>query len=134
MLCQVVALCLAAGAVSNSTASLHAGYNRSSDELLCRAADAMPSYTVHIRELTAPEKVVCGPLAGSECILDAVAALKRSPRELAGMDLWIVRRAESGKVKALRVDWAAISQRGESATNYVMLAGNRLFLQVRPAK
>jgi RNA polymerase sigma factor (sigma-70 family) len=97
------------------------------------ADEQAPSYTIHVRELTAPEKVVRVPLASSMAILDAVKALKRSPRELAGMDLWIVRRKEEGTVKVLRVDWAAITQRGESATNYQMIAGDRLFLQARPA-
>jgi hypothetical protein len=98
------------------------------------AADKAPSYTVHVRELTAPEQVVRVPLAGSVSIFDAVGALKQPPRELAGMDLWIVRRAEDGKVKVLRVDWDAITQHGETATNYVMLPGDRLFLQARPAE
>ncbi len=101
---------------------------------LVLAADAVPSYTVHVRELTAPEKVVRVQLTSSIAILDAVEALKRSPRDLGGMDLWIVRKAENDAVKVLRVDWAAISQRGQSATNYQILAGDRLFLQARPAK
>jgi polysaccharide biosynthesis/export protein len=101
---------------------------------LCAAADAAPSYTVHIREQTAPERAMRTPLVGSVCILDAVEALKRSPRDLARMDLWIVRRAESGKLSVLRVDWAAITQSGMTSTNYEMLAGDRLFLQARPAK
>src|SRR5262245_39534928 len=101
---------------------------------LCLVADAAPSYTVHVRELTAPEKVVRVPLTSSVCIRDAVEALKRPPRELARMDLWIVRRAEGGAVKVLRVDWVAITQNGVAATNYLMLAGDRLFLQARPVK
>ncbi len=101
---------------------------------LCLAADAAPSYTVHVRELTAPEKTDRVPLAGSVAIVDAVGTLKRSPRELAGMDLWIVRRTEGGKVQVLRVDWAAVTQRNACAANYLILAGDRLFLQARPAK
>jgi hypothetical protein len=101
---------------------------------LCLAADAAPSYTVHVRELTAPEKAIRMPLAGSVAILDAVEALKRSPRDLERMDLWIVRRTQGGVVEVLRVDWAAIAQRGDSATNYQIRAGDRLFVQARPAK
>ena len=101
---------------------------------LCLAPGPAPSYTVHVRELTAPEKVVRVPLAGSVAILDAVEALKRSPRDLARMDLWIVRRAEGREVKLLRVDWGAITQCGECATNYQILAGDRLFLQARLSK
>ncbi len=101
---------------------------------LVLAADMAPSYTVHVRERTAPEKVVRVPLAGTVAVLDAIEGLKRSPRDLAEMDLWIVRRSETGAVKVLRVDWAAITQRGLSSTNYLILAGDRLFLQARPAK
>ena len=129
---QIVALCLPAAVPSY--AALNTGYNRSGDELLYQAANMVPSYTVHVRELTAPEKVVRVPLASSVAILDAVTALKRSPRELERMDLWIVRQKVGGKVKVLRIDWVAISQRGECATNYLILAGDRLFLQARPAK
>lgn len=71
---------------------------------LCLAADATPSYTVHIRELTAPEKVIRVPLTSSVTITDAVPALKRPARELARMDLWIARQSENGDVKVLRVD------------------------------
>jgi len=101
---------------------------------LILAADAAPSYTVHVRELTAPEKVVRVQLTSSVAITDAVEALKRSPHDLAGMDLWIVRRAASGPRQVLRVDWAAITEQGQCSTNYVILAGDRLFLQARPAK
>jgi hypothetical protein len=100
---------------------------------LCAAAAVAPNYTVLIREQTAPERAVRMPLVGSVCILDAVEALKRSPRDLARMDLWI-ERVEGGELLELRVDWVAISHRGMTATNYQILAGDRLFLQVRPAK
>jgi hypothetical protein len=119
---QIVALCLAADAVPSYRAHVR--------ELAVEG----PSYTVHVRELTTSEKVIRMPLTGSVAIVDAVEALKWSPRNLARMDLWIVRREKGGEVKVLQVDWAAISQRGESATNYQILAGDRLFLQARPAK
>jgi hypothetical protein len=98
------------------------------------AANVEPSYTVHFRELTAPERAVRVPLRGSVAILDAIPALKLPPRDLARMDLWIVRQVENNKVQVLRVDWVGLSQRGESRTNYIVLAGDRLFLQARPAR
>jgi polysaccharide export outer membrane protein len=101
---------------------------------LCVAA-VTPTYTVYVREVTAPERAVPVPLNnGTVCILDAVEALKRSPRDLARMDLWIVRREAGGKVRVLPVDWAAITQRGLTATNYQILDGDRLFLQAHPPK
>lgn len=97
-------------------------------------AAVTPTYTVHVRELTAPERAVPVPLDSPVCILDAVGALKRSPGELARMDLWIVRRDAGGKAQVLRVDWTGITQWGRTATNYVILDGDRLFLQTRPPK
>jgi hypothetical protein len=100
---------------------------------LCVAA-LMPTYTVHVREATAPERAVPVPLVSTVTIMDAVEALKRSPSELARMDLWIVRREAGGKVRVLPVDWVGIRQRGLTTTNYVILDGDRLFLQARPPK
>ena len=101
---------------------------------LCVAADLAPTYTVHVRELTVPEQVIRVPLTDSTTVLDAVGALKRSPRDLGRMDLWIARRTAGGKARVLRVDWTAITQQGMAATNYQILDGDRLFLQARPAK
>jgi len=51
------------------------------------------------------------------------------------MDIWIDRLEASGKTRALKVDWVGITQRGETRTNYQLLAGDRLFLQKqKPAK
>ena len=101
---------------------------------LCAAADAAPGYAVHIRELTAPESTVRAPLTHSETVLDAVAALERTPADLSRMDLWVLRPVVGGKSQVLRIDWAGITTRGVVATNYQLLAGDRLFVQSRPAK
>ncbi len=100
---------------------------------LCAAADAAPGYTVHLRGLTAPEQTIRQKFTGSETVLDAVAALPR-PADANVMDLWIARQGKGGKVQVLRIDWAALSQYGMTATNYQILDGDRLFLQARPPK
>ena len=102
--------------------------------VLWAVADATPGYTVHVRELTAPEQAVRVPLAGSDTVLDAVAALKRQPGNLGGMDLWLVRPVAGGKARVLPIDWHGITAWGVTTTNYQLLAGDRLFLQVRPNK
>jgi polysaccharide export outer membrane protein len=84
--------------------------------------------------LTNPGWAIPVSLDSSVCILDAVGALQRSPRELARMDLWVVRREAGGKVRVLPVDWVGITQWGKTATNYQILDGDRLFLQARPPK
>ena len=100
---------------------------------LCAPADAAPSYTIHIREITAPERTIQQKFTGSECVLDVVASLQR-PAEVARMDLWIARSDKGGKIQVLRIDWTAITQQGVTTTNYQLLAGDRFFLQARPAK
>ena len=95
---------------------------------LCAPADAAPGYTVHIRELTAPERTIQQKFTGQECVLDAVASLPHSK-----MDIWIARSDKAGKVQVLRIDWTALTQHGVTTTNYQILAGDRLFLQARPA-
>ena len=100
---------------------------------LCAAVDAAPGYTVHLRGLTAPEQTIRQKFTGSETVLDAVAALPR-PADANVMDLWIARQGKGGKVQVLRIDWAALSQYGMTATNYQILDGDRLFLQARPPK
>ena len=68
----LITLCLAAKVTPSCTLPIHA--EEKGWEAALAAADAAFSYTVHVRELTAPEKVIRVPLAGSETILDAVAA------------------------------------------------------------
>ena len=101
---------------------------------LCAAIEVEPGYTVHVRELTAPEKVIRLQRTDLHCMVDAVDSLKRQPGDLERMDMWIVRRVEGGKTRVLRVDLTAITQRGSSSTNYQIFDGDRLFLQARPAK
>lgn len=101
---------------------------------LCAAADVTPAYTVHIREQTAPEQVIRVRLTGSTAVMDAVEALRWPVPGLRRMDMWIVRTSAGGRRQVLRIDWTAISQKGESATNYQILEGDRLFLQARPPK
>ncbi len=100
---------------------------------LCAAADPAPGYTVYIRELTVPERTLRQKVTGSETVQDAVGSLPR-PAIATGMDLWIVRRGEDDKARVLLIDWTGISQRGLTMTNYILLDGDRLFLQARPVE
>ena len=99
---------------------------------LCTAAEAAPKYTVHVRGLTTPERVIAVRATGNDCVLDAVGTLPQAG--LDRMDMWIVRRTEGGKPQVLKIDWNAIKQQGVTSTNYLLLEGDRLFVQARPAK
>lgn len=97
----------------------------------CALVEPEPGYTIHIRELTAPERVVRMPLAGDESVLDAVSRLRRTAADLAKMDFWIVRPGPTGGPQVYRVDWIGISERGQTRTNFMLHSGDRLFLQER---
>jgi hypothetical protein len=101
---------------------------------LCGAAEETPSYTVHIRALKTSERTMHVQLSSSVTVLDAVESLRRQSRELGQMDMWIERRTAGGHIRILPIDWTALSQGGQCSTNYIILAGDRLFLQARPAK
>jgi hypothetical protein len=101
---------------------------------LCGAAEEAPSYTVHIRKFKAPERAIRVQLTGSVAVMDAVEALPRQSRELGRKDMWIERRTAGGRSRILPIDWTALSQGGTPSTNYIILAGDRLFLQARPAR
>jgi hypothetical protein len=89
-----------------------------------------PGYT---RGVAGLERVIPVPRADSDSVLDAVTALNRPPQSLLRMDMWIVRPDGGGKPRVLRVDWAAISLRCATDTNYILMAGDQLFLQARLA-
>jgi polysaccharide biosynthesis/export protein len=66
-------------------------------------------------------------------VLDAVASIG-GLSQLSGRKIWIARpsaaNAEKGTV--LPVDYAAITQRGATATNYQIMPGDRLFIEGDP--
>lgn len=101
--------------------------------VLCALAAPAPTYTVHVRGLTAPEVATRCQVTGSETVLDAVTALGKSS-DLAATDVWIARPAAGGKPQILPIDWAGLTQRGRTSTNYLILDGDRLFVQARLAK
>ena len=94
---------------------------------------APPAYTVHVRDLTTPEVATRYHATGSECVLDALESLAK-PADFATVDVWVARPVAGGEPEVLRVDWAGITRRGRTSTNYQLLAGDRLFVQSRPAK
>ncbi|MBX9627740.1 MAG: sigma-70 family RNA polymerase sigma factor [Gemmataceae bacterium] len=94
------------------------------------------AYTVHIREATAPERVVRVPATGADTVHDVVTGLKRrgdlTAGDLAGANLWVARPVPGEKPRTLPVDWVGLTRHGQTATNYQLLAGDRLFVQYGP--
>jgi protein involved in polysaccharide export with SLBB domain len=73
-----------------------------------------------------PEKVCARKLSGDETVLDLIASVPGLPRVARKCDIWIERRTEP---RALRVDWVAITQHGNTATNYGIRSGDLIHVE-----
>jgi polysaccharide biosynthesis/export protein len=69
------------------------------------------------------------PITGNETVLDAVASVG-GISQLSSKTLWVARPAPGGYgcEQILPVDYEAITQGGETATNYQILPGDRVFI------
>ncbi len=86
-------------------------------------------FTVHVRTLTAAEKVVRVKDTGNSTVLDALANADGVTIKPDAVSVWVVR---DGAV--LPVDLGAITQQGVTKTNYVLKSGDQLFVQVKAVK
>jgi polysaccharide export outer membrane protein len=79
------------------------------------------------------EHVTRLPITGNETVLDAVAQVSGLSDRVAGSRVWIARRAtKPGEPwQTLPVDWKAITEQGDTKTNYVLLPGDRLYVKPR---
>ncbi|MFO0846684.1 MAG: sigma-70 family RNA polymerase sigma factor [Gemmataceae bacterium] len=67
---------------------------------------------------------------GNETILDAVNRIPGMPAAASLKKVWISRPGPGGKPETiLPVDWHGLSQRGETATNYQLLPGDRVYVK-----
>jgi polysaccharide export outer membrane protein len=69
------------------------------------------------------------PISGNETVLDAITGLGQLPRT-SSTKMWVARpgKGREGLDQILKVDYRAITQLGETATNYQLLPGDRLFI------
>jgi polysaccharide biosynthesis/export protein len=73
------------------------------------------------------EQVFKFPCSGRETVLDAIAAVPGLAAVADRRKIEVVRRGSSGAADAvLPVDWAAIIQRGDTRTNYILQPGDRV--------
>jgi RNA polymerase sigma factor (sigma-70 family) len=76
------------------------------------------------------EQVYRFPLSGDETVLDAVAGVKGALIGLHQKSISIARLSGKGEVpRVFPVDWAAIIRRGETATNYQLWPGDRVYIK-----
>ena len=69
------------------------------------------------------------PITGNETVLDAIASQGRIAQQSSNK-IWIARpgRDRKGHDQILLVDWRAITQLGETGTNYQILPGDRVYI------
>jgi len=77
------------------------------------------------------------PVTGSETVLDAVANIQGLPQVASRQHVWVARRGAQGGPEGcpdqiLPVNWCAITQHGDSRTNYQMLPGDRIYIMAQP--
>lgn len=69
------------------------------------------------------------PITGNDTVLDAVSRVN-GLSQVSSKRMWIARPSPSNSAKGttLVVDYAAITQRAATATNYQLMPGDRLFI------
>jgi protein involved in polysaccharide export with SLBB domain len=81
------------------------------------------------------EQVYRLPATGNETVLDAVTQVNGLPAEALKKHTWVARPAQGGSPEqVLPVDWKALTQDGNTTTNYVLLPGDRVYIKSRGPK
>ena len=83
------------------------------------------------------EQVYRFPIVGSETVLDAISQIQGLPAVASRRHVWVARRSPNGCSPAnpesvLPVNWCAITQYGDTRTNYQMMPGDRLYVKAQP--
>jgi protein involved in polysaccharide export with SLBB domain len=88
-----------------------------------------------IADGTAGEQVYRFPAAGNETVLDAIAAANVSLVGLGQKRVYVLRLSNGKGSHALDVDVNAITQDGNTATNYILRPGDRVYVKsLKPPK
>jgi polysaccharide export outer membrane protein len=74
------------------------------------------------------------PITGKETVLDAISAIQGLPVVASKKRIWVARPAPCGHPcsQVLPVDWRAITQAGQTCTNYQLFPGDRIYLHSDP--
>jgi len=80
------------------------------------------------------DKVRRLPITGNDTVLDAINRLGLS--EVYSIKIWIARRDSQnvGCQQILPVDWKSITQGAQTATNYQLLPGDRLYISLEAVR
>jgi polysaccharide export outer membrane protein len=76
------------------------------------------------------EQVIRLPFTGNETVLDAIAQIQ-GLSQVSSKRIWIARPAPAGTGRAqiLEVSWEDVAALGQTATNYQLLPGDRIYVQ-----
>ncbi|MBI1314169.1 hypothetical protein GC176_22980 [bacterium] len=79
----------------------------------------------------AGEQVFRFPVTGNETVLDALSQINGLPSVASKKHIWIARPApaNAGYEQVLNVDWNGIVRGAQTATNYQVLPGDRIYVQ-----
>jgi len=79
------------------------------------------------------EQVIRLPITGREYVLDAIGQVAGLPAMASKSRVWLARPEEKEAASAvLLVDWCAITQKGQTATNYQLYPGDRIYVAAQP--
>ncbi len=79
------------------------------------------------------EQVIRLPATGNETVLDAISYINGLPPVASKKRIWVSRPGPPGCPRQiLPVDWSAIVCGGETATNYQVLPGDRVYVMAQP--
>jgi polysaccharide export outer membrane protein len=81
----------------------------------------------------AGQTVVRLPVTGNDTVLDAIAQVSGLTTVSSKDRIWVSRPAPAGcEHQILAVDWRAVTECGDPATNYQLMPGDRVFVAAQP--
>jgi polysaccharide export outer membrane protein len=88
-------------------------------------------YYVIVDEGILGQQVFRFPITGNETVLDALGQVNGLPPEAAIKKMWLARPgpASHAGYQMLPIDWRAIVQAGDPATNYQLFPGDRIYVK-----
>jgi polysaccharide export outer membrane protein len=80
------------------------------------------------------QQIVRLPITGNETVLDAISQISGLPAQASKKHIWVARPTPAhncgdGSDQILPVDWNAIVECGQTATNYQILPGDRVYVK-----
>lgn len=78
------------------------------------------------------QQVVRLPVTGNETVIDAISQVSGLSAVSDSDRIWVSRPGPDGCSSVLPVDWCAVTEKGETSTNYQLLPGDRVFVKAYP--